>query len=87
MEKSSKNKEEAITKIVKKCHEHDKYVGEKVKQFNSKKKKNLKDAWKRSEAYQSEAAQFSKTRSIRKKEQQLNPNDLSVSRVLSNEDP
>ena len=49
LEKSSKNKTDHLNKIVKKCKDHDKFLNEKYKNFISKKKANIKDAWKKAE--------------------------------------
>jgi hypothetical protein len=42
LEKHSRNKEEHLSKIVKKCKEHEKYLGEKLKTYQSKKKASLR---------------------------------------------
>lgn len=37
-----KNKQEHISKILKKCQQHEKYLGEKLKKYQIKKKASLK---------------------------------------------
>lgn len=42
LQKSNKNKEEHINKIVKKCKEHEKYLDQKLKSHKSKEKDSIK---------------------------------------------
>ena len=51
IEKSAKKKEEHVNSIVKKCKDHDKYLGEKLRNHQNKKKASLREAWKISEKY------------------------------------
>lgn len=46
-----KKKEEHVNSIVKKCKDHDKYLGEKLRNHQNKKKASLREAWKISEKY------------------------------------
>jgi hypothetical protein len=58
LERHSKNKEEHLSKIVKKCKDHEKYLGEKLKNYQSKKKASLREAWKLAEKYKNNAEDF-----------------------------
>lgn len=54
LEKCSRNKEDHLSKIVKKCKEHEKFIGERLKNYQSKKKASLREAWKKAEKYKNE---------------------------------
>ena len=43
-----------MSKIVKKCKEHEKFIGERLKNYQSKKKASLREAWKKAEKYKNE---------------------------------
>ena len=54
LEKCNRNKEDHLSKIVKKCKEHEKFIGERLKNYQSKKKASLREAWKKAEKYKNE---------------------------------
>lgn len=58
LERHSKNKEEQINKIVKKCKQHQKILGEKMKNYQSKKKASLRQAWKMAQKYKNSVQNF-----------------------------
>lgn len=52
LDKYSKNKDQHLNKIVKKCQDHEKYLEQKLKTHESKRKAELKAAWKQSNEFQ-----------------------------------
>ena len=52
MEKSVKKKQEHIDTIVKKCQVHEKFLGEKLKEHQIKKKDSLREAWEKASRFQ-----------------------------------
>lgn len=40
-----------MNSIVKKCKDHDKYLGEKLRNYQNKKRASMREAWKISEKY------------------------------------
>ncbi len=81
-ERHSKNKEEQISKIVKKCKEHEKYLGEKLKNYQNKKKASLREAWKMAEKYKNSVEDFHASKNVSKNASR----EKSFSRVKINQE-
>lgn len=50
--KSVKNKQEHISGIVKKCKDHEKFLGEKLKEYQTRKKNSMREAWEKASRFQ-----------------------------------
>lgn len=66
LQKSVKNKEDHLNKIVKKCKDHEKFLNEKYKNIQTKKKAVIKDAWKKAEKFNHSIQDYHQSKIIAK---------------------
>jgi hypothetical protein len=53
-----------ISKILTKCKEHERFLGEKLKNYQSKRKASLREAWKKAEKYKNAVEDYRDSKNI-----------------------